>query len=204
MQRDPAGAVSILEEKAQSGHREAMWMLGLCCEYGMGTPEDKERALSLYIGSMEKKCRMGMLFAFMLGEDRGVKFTLKGLWQITNQQFNLSGEKKNGIKMFWVGETGKAAMQLEQKSKYWLLCLNTPLTQMSFYGERSTKTKLRKHCGSSITNWQRAQSVTRKTSKSLARRSSTTQISRRSPFIVCSRSPHTQNTTVKYQSENES
>ena len=45
---DPEGAVALLEESVENGDEEAIWMLGLCCEYGMGTEQDLERANLLY------------------------------------------------------------------------------------------------------------------------------------------------------------
>ena len=45
---DPEGAVSLLEERSKRGDDEAKWMLGLCCEYGMGMKQDVERARLLY------------------------------------------------------------------------------------------------------------------------------------------------------------
>ena len=41
-------AVALLEERVKEGDCEAKWMLGLCCEYGIGTEQDIERAVKLY------------------------------------------------------------------------------------------------------------------------------------------------------------
>ena len=41
-------ALTLLEECVRKGDDEAKWMLGLCCEYGIGTTLDIERALLLY------------------------------------------------------------------------------------------------------------------------------------------------------------
>ena len=51
---DVDGAVVLLEERAKDKDAEAMWMLGMCCEYGMGCEQDLERAESLY-----KQCGEG-------------------------------------------------------------------------------------------------------------------------------------------------
>ena len=40
MARDADAAVALLEEKVKDGDTEAMWMLGVCCEFGMGTEQD--------------------------------------------------------------------------------------------------------------------------------------------------------------------
>ena len=48
MARDADAAVELLEEKVKDGKAEAMWMLGVCCEFGMGTEQDVKRAEQLY------------------------------------------------------------------------------------------------------------------------------------------------------------
>ena len=50
---DADGAVALLEERVKEGDYEAKWMLGLCCEYGIGTEQDIERAEKLYGESCE-------------------------------------------------------------------------------------------------------------------------------------------------------
>ena len=48
MARDAEAAVALLEAKVKDGDAEAMWMLGVCCEFGMGTSQDVPRAEQLY------------------------------------------------------------------------------------------------------------------------------------------------------------
>ena len=48
MARDADAAVALLEEKVKDRDAEAMWMLGVCCEFGMGTEQDVDRAEQLY------------------------------------------------------------------------------------------------------------------------------------------------------------
>ena len=48
VERDADTAVALLEEKVKDGDAEAMWMLGVCCEFGMGTEQDVARAEQLY------------------------------------------------------------------------------------------------------------------------------------------------------------
>ena len=48
MARDAEAAVALLEAKVKDGDTEAMWMLGVCCEFGMGTEQDVDRAEQLY------------------------------------------------------------------------------------------------------------------------------------------------------------
>ena len=50
---DEEGAVVLLEERAKDGDNEAKWMLGLCCEYGIGIDQDIKRAKLLYQQSGE-------------------------------------------------------------------------------------------------------------------------------------------------------
>ena len=50
---DADGAVALLEERVKDGDCEAKWMLGLCCEYGIGIEQDIERAVKLYRESCE-------------------------------------------------------------------------------------------------------------------------------------------------------
>ena len=50
---DMEGAVALLEERVKEGDCEAKWVLGLCCEYGMGIEQDIERAEELYRESCE-------------------------------------------------------------------------------------------------------------------------------------------------------
>ncbi len=41
-------AVALLKEQVEDKDSEAMWMLGLCYEYGMGVEQDLEEAERLY------------------------------------------------------------------------------------------------------------------------------------------------------------
>ena len=45
---DADGAVALLEERVKDRDAKAMWILGVCCEYGIGTEQDFERAQKLY------------------------------------------------------------------------------------------------------------------------------------------------------------
>ena len=48
---DSEGAVTLLKERAEREDDEAQWMLGICFEYGIGTEQDIDRAMLLYIKS---------------------------------------------------------------------------------------------------------------------------------------------------------
>ena len=47
------GAVVLLEGRVKDKDSEAMWMLGVCCEFGIGIEQDIERASMLYGQSKE-------------------------------------------------------------------------------------------------------------------------------------------------------
>ena len=51
---DADSAVALLEERVKDKDAEAKWMLGLCCEYGMGTEQDIKSSSSLYKESYEE------------------------------------------------------------------------------------------------------------------------------------------------------
>ena len=68
---DADEAVALLEERAEEDDTEAMWMLGLCCEYGNGTEQDLERAETLYKQSSDKGDDTGQFFSENIGDGRG-------------------------------------------------------------------------------------------------------------------------------------
>ena len=45
---DVDGAVALLEERVEDKDTDAMWMLGLCNEFGLGCEQDVEKAERLY------------------------------------------------------------------------------------------------------------------------------------------------------------
>ena len=65
---DVKEAVALLEERSEKGDGEAKWMLGLCCEYGMGMEQDIERAESLYRESSEARNEVG---GFLMNNGKG-------------------------------------------------------------------------------------------------------------------------------------
>ena len=67
---DEDGAVELLEERVKEGDDEAMWMLGVCNEYGRGTEQDIERAEMLYEQSKELGNRVGATFLWQF--ERGI------------------------------------------------------------------------------------------------------------------------------------
>ena len=69
---DTDGAVALLEERVKEGDYEAKWMLGLCCEYGVGTEQDIERAVKLYGECFEGGNVVG---EFLMRNDEGGRGT---------------------------------------------------------------------------------------------------------------------------------
>ena len=70
-EKDEDGAVALLEERVKEGDDEAMWMLGVCNEYGIGTEQDIERAEDLYKQSRDRGNEIGKFFAVSGGYGRG-------------------------------------------------------------------------------------------------------------------------------------
>ena len=68
---DGEGAVALLEERVKDKDVEAMWMLGLCYEYGMGVEQDLERAEELYKESCDGKSVTGEFLAEHGKKERG-------------------------------------------------------------------------------------------------------------------------------------
>ena len=68
---DEKGAVALLEERVNEGDADAMWMLGVCNEYGIGIKQNLVRAESLYKESSKKRNKIGDYFASHGGFVRG-------------------------------------------------------------------------------------------------------------------------------------
>jgi len=56
-------ALSLLKEQGKKGDPQAMWMLGLCKEYGVGIEQDSTQAKMLYTLSRDKGNTTGRLLA---------------------------------------------------------------------------------------------------------------------------------------------
>ena len=69
---DAEGAVALLEERAEKDDDEAKWILGLCCEFGIGIKQDIERAELLYSQSGEE----GNVVGGFLSENSKDSFSL--------------------------------------------------------------------------------------------------------------------------------
>ena len=59
---DEDGAVALLEERVKEGDTEAMWILGICLEFGLGTEQDLKRAKKLYQQSCDGGNEIGWFF----------------------------------------------------------------------------------------------------------------------------------------------
>ena len=60
---DEDDAVALLEERVKDGDSEAMWILGLCYEYGMGTEQNIKRANRLYLRSSMAQNEAGLFLS---------------------------------------------------------------------------------------------------------------------------------------------
>ena len=68
---DEDGAVALLEERVKEGDGDAMWMLGVCCEFGIGIEQDIDRAEELYKESHERGNEIGKFFESHGRDTRG-------------------------------------------------------------------------------------------------------------------------------------
>ena len=59
---DEDGAVALLEERVKDKDTDAMWMLGICYEFGTGIEQDTEQAEKLYQQSNDGGNEIGKLF----------------------------------------------------------------------------------------------------------------------------------------------
>ena len=88
VERDAETAVALLVVNAEDGDAEAMWMLGVCCEFGIGMEQDVARAEQLYergakrnatakllIGKLKNKNGRGCTEMDLEGEQRKNKQT---------------------------------------------------------------------------------------------------------------------------------
>ena len=60
---EPDGAVCLLKERVADDDSEAMWILGVCNEFGIGTEQDLEQAESLYGKSRDAENAIGLFLS---------------------------------------------------------------------------------------------------------------------------------------------
>ncbi len=78
---DTNGAVALLEERLKEDDTEAMWMLGVCNEFGRGCEQDLSRAEELYEQSSEGGNEIGRILVENKDEEhsRGSGYLRGGL-----------------------------------------------------------------------------------------------------------------------------
>ena len=88
---DADSAVALLEELLKDNQLEAMWMLGLCYEYGLGTEQDIDRAKQLYTQIDEESCddeNALLIKSFKKNDCCSGILEIEGLQQKQNKQLN--------------------------------------------------------------------------------------------------------------------
>ena len=60
---EPDGAVCLLKERVADDDSEAMWILGICNEFGIGTEQDLEQAELLYGKSRDSENAIGLFLS---------------------------------------------------------------------------------------------------------------------------------------------
>ena len=68
---DEENAIVLLEDRVKDKDEEAMWMLGLCYEYGIGCEQNLERTETLYCQSYEGGSVIGKFLAENKKNERG-------------------------------------------------------------------------------------------------------------------------------------
>ena len=75
MTRDADGAVVLLEDLVNkhrnNNNTDAMWMLGVCCEFGIGTEQDVHRAEQLFESAAQQGNTTAMLLTDKLKNKNG-------------------------------------------------------------------------------------------------------------------------------------
>ena len=78
---DEDGAVVLLTERVKDQDTDAMWMLGLCFEYGIGCEQDLKEAELLYKRCSNASNKIGMFLAMNGKDSRGSGImTVKSLY----------------------------------------------------------------------------------------------------------------------------
>ena len=68
---DEDGAVALLEKRVKEGDTDAMWMLGICYEFGIGIEQDVEQAEKLYQQSRDGGNEIGKFYVSHGGRGSG-------------------------------------------------------------------------------------------------------------------------------------
>ena len=98
---DEEGAVGLLEERVKDDG-DAMWMLGVCNEYGRGIEQDVERAEMLYEQSSEKGNEIGAFFVSHRQYERGSgMMMIKRLQALLYHSFFKQKLTIQGMSCYW-------------------------------------------------------------------------------------------------------
>ena len=116
MERDADAAVALLEAKVKDGDTEAMWMLGVCCEYGMGTEQDVDRAEQLYKRGVKQGNATAKLLTYELKNWNGRGFTQMDLEREQEKQPNEN--KDLGISC----GCGQITVAVLREQRHWARC----------------------------------------------------------------------------------
>ena len=102
MARDADAAVALLEEKVQNCDAEAMWMLGVCCEFGLGTEQDVARAEKLYKRAAELGSSPARLLTGKLKNKNGRGSTQMDLGSLATNKTNNTKNTRIKRTSLWV------------------------------------------------------------------------------------------------------
>ena len=94
---DVAGAIVLLEQRVKEGDGDAMWMLGLCYEFGIGVEQNEEQAESLYAQSCNAENEIGDFMVWNSNYGRGTGLMnagWKSLRHICQYEINISLVKR--------------------------------------------------------------------------------------------------------------
>ena len=78
---DGTEIVDILKPQTEKGDMEALWMLGICYEYGIGIEQNKKQAAALYEQSREKGSEVGTFLVSHMKYGKGSGYMrMDSLW----------------------------------------------------------------------------------------------------------------------------
>ena len=135
MARDAEAAVALLEEKVKDGDIKALWMLGVCCEFGMGTEQGVARAEQLYkrgaaLGNATTKLLMDKL------KNRNGRGCTQMDLQCEQEKNNEQRKQKSGHQQ-WLW-TGKYCGVEGTKVMASMMLMHVPLTTLNLGCETIT------------------------------------------------------------------
>lgn len=121
MKKDPGQAFSLYKKAAGKGHLGAQYMLGVCHQHGIGTAQDKAKAVAAYRTGADRgdaACQYGLGMLFCNGEDEEVRYAVSCLEQAAKQGHRLAQYELASL--YWCGRSVKKdrrrAMELYRHS----------------------------------------------------------------------------------------